>query len=115
MATVQSPAELDRGWPMQGKRGLETALLLVRSSPLPQGTDLTSLIGRLRPSPLRDPQEVAVYGFDLGQPVREVERPLYRGLGPEPERIDEPLLQLMERLRPYFETVRAVRFAYQGE
>ena len=33
----------------------------------------------------------------------------------EEERIDEPLLQLMERLRPHFELARAVRFAYQAE
>jgi hypothetical protein len=38
-----------------------------------------------------------------------------RGLGLEPERIDDPLLQLREWLRPYFEVTRAVRFAYRGK
>jgi hypothetical protein len=31
------------------------------------------------------------------------------------ERIDDPLLQWRERLRPHFEAIRAVRFAYRGE
>jgi hypothetical protein len=114
-AALHSPAELDRGWPMDGPSGLETALLLVRSSRLPPAIDLASLIGRLPASPLRDPQEVAVRGFDPGQPVRAIDRGTHRGLAQEAERIDDPLLQVMEKLRPYFDVIRAVRFAYQGD
>ena len=40
---------------------------------------------------------------------------MHRGLGHEAERIDEPLLQLRERLRTHFELIRAVRFAYQAD
>jgi hypothetical protein len=29
-------------------------------------------------------------------------------------RIDAPLLQVMEKLRPHFDVIRAVWFAYQG-
>jgi hypothetical protein len=114
-AVLQSPAELDRGWPMTGPAGLETALLLVRQTPLPPAIDLASLIGRLPLSPLRDPQEVAVRGFDPGQAVRAIDRGMHRGLADEAERIDDPLLQVMEKLRPHFDVIRAVRFAYRGE
>ena len=100
---------------MTGPAGLETALLLVRQTPLPPGTKLADLIGRLPASPLRDPQEVAVRGFDPGQLVRAIDRGIHRGLADEAERIDDPLLQVMERLRPHFDVIRAVRFAYQGK
>jgi hypothetical protein len=112
---LHSPVELDRGWPIDGPPGLETALLLVRSTRLPPEFDLASLIGRLPGSPFRDPQEVAVRGFDPGQPVRAIDRRMHRGLADVAERIDDPLLQVMEKLRPHFEVIRAVRFAYRGE
>jgi hypothetical protein len=112
---VHSPPELDKGWPMGGPAGLETALLLVRRTPLPADVDLPRLIGPLPPSPLRDPQEVAVLILDADRPEATVSRSLHRGLGAAPEQIDDPLLQLRERLRPYFEEIRAVRFAYRGE
>jgi hypothetical protein len=92
----------------------EIALRLVRSSRLPPAIDLASLIGRLPASPLRDPQEVAVRGFDPGHPVRAIDRGTHRGLADEMERIDDLLLQVMEKLRPHFDVIRAVRFAYQG-
>jgi hypothetical protein len=115
MTTFHSPPELDRGWPVTGPAGLETALLLASQSPLPSNTNLATLIGRLPPTPLRDPQEVAVRGFDPGQPTRTLNRGGHRGLGAEAERIDDPLVQVLEKLRPHFEVVRAVRFAYRGE
>jgi hypothetical protein len=90
-------------------------LLLVRRTPLPADTDLAGLIGRLPPSPLRNPHEVVVRGFDPVKPATEINRDVNRGLGEKAEQIDEPLLQLIERLKPHFEVIRAVRFAYQGE
>jgi hypothetical protein len=69
----------------------------------------------LPPTPLRDPQELAVRGFDPGQPVDAIDRGEHRGIGEVPKEIDDPLLQLLGRLRPHFELARAVRFAYQGE
>ena len=57
LATVESPAALDKGWPVRGPGGLETALLLVRRTPLSADTDLAGVIGRLPPSPLRDPHD----------------------------------------------------------
>jgi predicted Ser/Thr protein kinase len=111
---LDSPPELDKGWPLQGPSGLETALMLARGTPLPASIDVAALLGTLPPSPLRNPQEVAIRGFDPGGPTRALERGEHRGLAKEAEEIDEPLLRLMERLRPHFELIRAVRFAYQG-
>ena len=113
--TLQSPPELDQGWPMEGPPGLETALLLVRDTPLPPKRDLAALIGTLPPSPLDRMTEVAVRGFNQGQPVGTINYGLNRGLGDRPKQIDDPLLRLMERLRSDFEVIRAVRFAYRGE
>jgi hypothetical protein len=115
LAVVDSPAELHRGWEVKGPSGLETALLLVRGTPLPADVDLAGLIGRLPAAPLRDPQELVVRGFDPGQQVDAIDRGEHRGLGEEAKEIDDPLLQLLEQLRPHFELARAVRFAYQGE
>jgi hypothetical protein len=38
-----------------------------------------------------------------------------RGPSQDAEEIDDPLLQLMDRLRPHFQGIRAVRFAHQGD
>jgi hypothetical protein len=114
-AHLDCPPEMDRGWPLHGPGGLETALLLARRTRLPAAAELTEVIGPLPPAPLRDPQEVAVRGFDPGQPTGAIDRGVHRGLGQESQRIDEPLLHLMERLRLHFELIRAVRFAYQGD
>ncbi|MGO9601601.1 MAG: protein kinase domain-containing protein [Isosphaeraceae bacterium] len=54
---VHSPEALDDGLKMQGPGGLETALLLVRRTPLPPNTDLAASIGPLPPSPLRNELE----------------------------------------------------------
>jgi serine/threonine protein kinase len=115
--TVNSPEALDEGHGMTGPGGLETVLLLARRMPLPPGTDLPGLIGPLRPAPLRDVREVAVRGFDEGQPTETLRLGQYRGIGDEPDKIDDPLLQLMERLRNEgpFEVIKALRFAYRGE
>jgi len=115
--TVHSPEARDQGLKMSGPAGLETVLLLVRRKPLPPGMDLAMLIGRLPPSPLRSELEVAKRGFDEGQPVEAIRVDIHRGIAEETEKIDDPLLQLMERLRTQnqFEVIKAVRFAYRGE
>ena len=53
-------------------------------------------------------------GLDKDQATAAVLMDEHRGLGEEAQEIDEPLLQLMERLRPHFEMIRAVHFAHQG-
>jgi hypothetical protein len=115
---LDSPEALDGGHRMKGTGGLETALLLVRRTPLPSDVELAAAIGPLAPSPLRNELEVAVRGGDEGQPVATLNLALNRGIDEDQTaRIDDPLLQLMERLRKesQFEVIKAVRFAYRGE
>jgi predicted Ser/Thr protein kinase len=115
VSELHDPPELDKGWPVEGPSGLETILMLARRTPLPPGADLAAGIGTLPPAPLRNPQEVAVRGFDAGQPVDAIDLRLNRGPAKQAQQIDEPLLQLLEKLRPHFDVTRAVRFAHQGE
>jgi predicted Ser/Thr protein kinase len=115
--TFHSPAALDEGHRMTGPGGLETVLLLARRTPLPPGIDLAGLVGPLPSSPLRDEREFATRGFDEGQPTGGLGVGLHRGIAAEADGIDDPLLQLMERLRKQhdFEVIKVVRFAYRGE
>ena len=115
--TVHSPEALDQGHKMTGPGGLETVLLLARRTPLPTGIDLAGLVGPLPPSPLRDEREFAKGGIDEDQPIEALRVALHRGIGDEPDKIDDPLLQLMEWLRKQgpFDVIKAVRFAYRGE
>jgi serine/threonine protein kinase len=115
VSELHDPPELDKGWPVEGPSGLETILMLARRTPLPAGIDLTAETGTLPPAPLRDPLEVAVRGFDADQPVEAIDQGTNRGPGKEAKQIDEPLLQLLEKLRRQFECTRAVRFAYQEQ
>jgi tetratricopeptide (TPR) repeat protein len=111
---VESPPEWNKGWAVVGPSGLETALLLARRSPLPADVDLTQVIGKLQPSPFRQPQEVAVFGFGR-QLTAFGHIDQNRKPAAEAAKVDEPLLALVERLRRHFEMIRAVRFAHQGE
>ncbi len=116
--SVHSPDALDQGHRMTGPGGLETALLLARRDPLPPGTDLVALIGRLPHAPLRDDREVAFLDLDDGLSAAKSRAGQHRGIDAnEVGTIDDPILRLMERLRKRsgFEVIRAVRFAYRGE
>jgi hypothetical protein len=116
--TVDCPEAVEDWLIMTGPGGLETALLFVRRTPLPPGIDLAASIGRLPPSPLRDPLEVAKRGGDEGQPIGALRVDMHRGIDEaQTEKIDDPLIQLLERLRTQtqFEVVKWVRFAYRGK
>jgi hypothetical protein len=75
--------------------------------------NLAQLSGKAPVTRLRDPLEFAIRGGDEGQGVRSINRGQHRGPEAEVEAIDDPLLQLMGRLRGHFEVIRAVRFAHQ--
>jgi hypothetical protein len=111
---VHSPTGENRRWPMDNVDGLETVLLLARRTPLPGSVDLVRLIGRPPTARLRDSREWAVRGGDEGQTVDFQDVGMERGIRSESVEVDEPLLQLLARLRPHFEVLRAVRFAHQG-
>jgi hypothetical protein len=112
-SVVHSPEKVSKGWPVEGKKGLETVLLLARSTPLPADMKLAGVVGRLPPTPFRNPREVAVLGFNGDQPVEPMG--LSRGFAKEAREIDEPLLRLLGRLQEHFELTRAVRFAHEGD
>ena len=102
---------------MKGPGGLETVLLLVRRQPLPPGHDLAGLIGPFPASPLRAGLVFATRGLDEGQPIEAMRAGEHRGIADEADKIDDPLLQLMEKLRTQnqFGVVKAAQFAYRGE
>ncbi|MBY0461086.1 MAG: protein kinase [Gemmataceae bacterium] len=111
---VRCPDARTKGLAVEGAPGLETAVLLARSSPLPAGVNLAELTGQLPPSPFNDPREVA--WLDLGPGRARVHETLgrHRGLTAGDTRtIDTPLFAMLEeRLRPHFELIKAVRFAH---
>lgn len=109
----------DKGWELDEHSGLETFLLLARRASLPRDYDLAAHIGKYPQAPLRHPQEFVVRG--AGTDGASVYRDLHRGpestltkrgINLEAKRIDEPLLQVFERLQADFELIRAVRFAH---
>jgi hypothetical protein len=98
---------------MEGPPGLETALLLVRRTPLPEDVDLAALVGRVMPAKLNNPEEVAWLELTPGERVARQRKVLNRGLNTKQSKeIDEPTLRVLERLRPHFELLKAVRFAH---
>jgi serine/threonine-protein kinase len=113
--TVSKRGDAAKGWKLDAQDGLETVLLLARRTPLSAEVHLADLIGRLPPAPLRHPGELAVRGFDRGQPVDSLNLGQNRGIDKEAAAIDDPLLGLMQRLQEHFEVIRAVRFAHQGK
>jgi hypothetical protein len=115
LALIHSPREEKDGWPMTGKSGLDTIVLLARSTPLPASVDLAGLVGRLGPTELRDELEVVVRGYEAGGEAEAVRWQQHRGPAKVAEAIDHPLVRLLGRLRGEFEVVRAVRFAHKGD
>jgi hypothetical protein len=114
-AMIESPEVLKKGHKLSGPPGLETVLMLARRTPLPAETSLADIAGTLPPTALRDPRELAFFGFHQNETRGSVRLALNRGIEVETAGIDDPLLQLMERLRQqHFEVVQAVRFAYRG-
>jgi serine/threonine protein kinase len=110
---IVSPADQQSGWRMAGKSGLETVLMAARRTPLPEEVSLGRLIGKVPVTPLRRPQEWAVLLHrETGDPGPSRERG-DREFEEEAAAIDEPVVQVMARLREHFEVVRAVRFAHQ--
>jgi serine/threonine protein kinase len=115
--TVHSPEALDDWLPMEGPGGLETVLLLARRTPLPPGTDLAAMIGPQRASPPGSELALSTRGLNEGQPIELLVADQVRGIGENAEKLDDPLLKLMERLRAegHFDVIKSARFPYRGE
>lgn len=98
-----------------GPSGLETIILVARLTPLPSDFDWETMIPEdTRTFPLRKEREVVIRSWDRGE--NRVRRVLDQDRGPSTEmvKIDTPLSQLMERLQPHFDSIRAVRFAFKA-
>jgi hypothetical protein len=108
--------ESGMGLPLDDHSGLETILLLARRAPLPGNVRLASLMGPLPlpPAPLRDLEEFVLRGSGESESAEALRVDRHRGFKTELAKIDEPVEQLLGRLRPEFELLRAVRFAHQG-
>jgi predicted Ser/Thr protein kinase len=111
---VYSPRGKGWGWRVEGPSGLETVLLLAGRTPLPPEVSLGRLIGKPPRLPLADPLELAVLSLDARQKVEYAIND-HRGVGSRAQKIDDPLLALMDRLQEHFEMIRAVRFAHRGD
>lgn len=111
---VHSPVERDRGWPVVGRTGMDTAVVLVRRTPHP---DPTELIDRLQLAPQHEfnsPRESVDYAGGRAV-VASVRGARHRGLGTKSVAIDDPVLRLVEELRDEFDVVRVVRVAHAGD
>jgi hypothetical protein len=109
---IYSPL-LGGGWTFGSQGGLETVLLVARRTPLPEATKLGPLLAPIPPpAKLRHPEELVVFGCD--QSATTVSTLLAKNRGNETEAAlaDEALRELLLRLAPHFEFVRAVRFAH---
>jgi len=115
---VRSPRREGSGFPVDGKSGLVTALLLGREQPLPAtvklGDLLASLKGQLKNDGQPLAQELVVRGFDRGQVNEAVKLDRSRGLKKAGD-IDDAVLHLRDRLREHFEVIRTVSFAQVGD
>jgi serine/threonine protein kinase len=113
--SLHSPPRVDGGWEVDGAGGLETAILLARETPLPLSVDLARLVDTMPQAPASDLREWHVWKLtpELSSPRLTLAQ--HRGLKTESRRIDDPLLQLLERLRPHFALIEAVRFAHVGD
>jgi hypothetical protein len=114
--TLLSPPGETNGWTMGGPSGLETVVLLARSTPLPREVNLAEKIGKQKRVELRNPQEVAERGFEGGAVVGREGLPpdQFRRLEREAKPLDDALVDLMARLKDDFELIRLVQFAHEG-
>jgi hypothetical protein len=114
-ALVHSPVGEGLGWPFDKHGGLETILMLARRTPLPETAGLAAELRKVPSAPLRNKEELGVLDLHGGEASAATLLAQHRGIEDEARQVDDPLLRLMERLRPQFELVRAVRFAHEGD
>lgn len=102
---IESPQQLDRGWPVLGSGGLETALLLVNRTELPKRPDRVGML-----SGESDPEtEVRRYSATREADPAESSSPAAtRSLGPASQPVNDRVMQLLEMLRQDSDVVRAV-------
>ncbi len=113
VTAIRSPPIDGKGWPIAGPSGLETAVVMAREEPLTDQEfhDLQAQLGTLPPTPLGpDLQECAWL-----DPIST--RGTLRGLNTAESRdlVDEPVFNMLRRLKSRFPFIKAVRFAHVGD
>ena len=115
--TVERPEALDQGLKMKGPGGLETVLLWSVVLRYPRTSTWRPRSDRC-PRHRCETSSRSRSAGDEGQPTAALRVDMHRGIDEDQtDKIDDPLLQLMETLRTQnqFEVIKAVRFAYRGE
>ena len=113
-SSVQSPKRLNRGWPIEGVTGMETAIVLVRKKPHPPIEKLTEQWSLPPMFEFNTPREMVTYYLDANSTEPSIQHSVYRGLGKNSSKIDDPVLDLMERLQDEFDLAKIVRVAHVG-
>lgn len=112
VSAVQSPVQLDRGWPVEGGDGIETALLLVSRQRL-SDIDLSAMEMSLTPGMTNE--TVAHYVATRGdKPWVAMVGDEPRSLGKESRQVDDAVLQLLERLRQHTDVAMAVAIPHRS-
>ena len=111
---LESPVQVDRGWPLQGKDGTETALLLVGSQPLTQialeefrtgipvgtsGQSLARYVATQDQNPIVKPEAGVASGS--------------RSLGHSTQRVDDGVLNMLERIRNRVDLTEAIAIPHR--
>jgi hypothetical protein len=106
--------ETGRGVDLGPPGGLETVLVLVREQPWPAGLSLLDVLGttRITPTPDVNPLEMRIRGGDPGEAFTAVQIDAHRSAKLKLGEIDDPLDQLLGRLRKHAGAVRALGFAH---
>jgi hypothetical protein len=103
---------LGRDWQFDEGSGLETVLLLVRRTALPEGSKPGDILKDLSVPPLRDPGELLM--LSLGKDEQQVKTIVAKNRGDDEQAraADQPLLERLRQLGEHFDFVQAVRFAH---
>ena len=108
---VESPIELDRGWPLEGEAGIETALLLVNHDPLPD-IPLEDLRAKLPATADLSSVSRFVATRTTAASVFETDGQT-RSLAKSTRQVDSAVLQLLEKVRQQVDISEAVTIPHQ--
>jgi len=107
---LKSPQQLDRGWPVVGPGGIETAVLVISDQPLPQ--DISSMMPFSAGLPRR---QVPLARYEASKQLAAISTidalavtSGTRALAHETTRVDDPVLNLLEELRKHYDIIHAL-------
>jgi len=114
---LDSPQQLDRGWPVIGPGGIETAVLVVSDEALPQ--DISSAMP-FSAGVLRRQVPLARYEASrLVAAVSSIDAPATasatRALGHQTSQVDDPVLNLLEELRNRYDIIHALSIRHDND